>query len=26
MYDLNGIAATDWKSFPYEKILPVPKP
>jgi dihydroorotase len=25
VYDLNGIAATDWKSFPYEKILPTTK-
>ena len=25
VYDLNGIAATDWKSFPYEKILPIAK-
>ena len=23
VYDLNGIAATDWKSFPYETILPM---
>ena len=25
VYDLNGIAAVDWKSFPYETILPVAK-
>jgi len=25
VYDLNGIAATDWRSFPYETILPVAK-
>jgi dihydroorotase len=23
VYDLNGIAATDWRSYPYEKILPI---